>query len=134
MGKIKFFSAVALLLVLLSGFVQTAPVQAAPAHVVPTTAWCGRLSSFTTWYWSKVENKWKPILYVWKGQGRGNPYSVRVYYDNNFVPDADDGIRVGSPQVDNNNGWVGYFLSTRWTWFHRNWDDDWRWKVLACLP
>jgi hypothetical protein len=128
MNKFKLFSAVALLILLLSSITPASPVQAAKSDVPSAAVWCGKLSSYTTWW------KSKPILYVWKGKGRGNPYAVSVYFDGKYVANADNGIRVDSPQVDNNNGWVGYFLSTRWYLTHSKWDDDRRWEVRACLP
>jgi hypothetical protein len=97
--------------------------------VTPTpvqAAYCGKLSSYTTWYMADYP---KPILYVWKGIGSSNPSYVIVMYDNQAVSNTDDGIRTDSPQVDNNDGWVGYFLAKRWYLFHLGWDDDSRWFV-----
>ena len=98
-------------------------------------AWCGRLSSYTTWYYSTVERAWKPILYVWKGKGKGNPYAVSVYYNDRYVSNGPDGVQTYSgPQVDPGNGWVGYFIAKRFYLFNPGWDDDWRWEVRGCIP
>jgi hypothetical protein len=117
------------------------PVMASNAtstdRSVANTAWCGRLSSYATWYYSNVERIWKPILYVWRGQGRGNPYAVSVYFNNQYVSNSGDGVQTWSgPQVDTGNGWVGYFIAKRFYMWPTNWqwDDDWRWGVRGCLP
>lgn len=100
-----------------------------PASSVANKAWCGRLSSYTTWY------SGKPILYVWKGKGRGNPYAVSVWYNNRSVPNSGNGVQTSSgPQVDLRNGWVGYFIAKRFYLTNWQWDDDWRWEVRGCLP
>lgn len=130
MKKIKLFYIFMVLIMLFSSIAHAYPVQAAPT----ASAWCGKMSSYTTSYWSDVEKIWKPILYVWKGNGKGNPYAVSMYFDGKYVPDADNAIRVGSPQVDNNDGWVGYFIAKRWYLTHPKWDDDARWEVRGCIP
>lgn len=102
-----------------------------PAITSPTPAkaiWCGRLPSYTTWY-----NR-KPILFVWKGKGSQNPTYVSVWFNNYSVPNADNGVITSSPQVDLNDGWVGYYISTRWYLTHHLWDDDWMWEVRGCIP
>ena len=111
--------------VVAASFASTTPAQA---------MWCGRLSSYTTWYYSNVEHYWKPILYVWKGVGKANPKYVSVWYNSESVPNADYGIQTSSPQVDDRNGWVGYFIAKRWYSLHWQWDDDWRWEVRGCVP
>jgi hypothetical protein len=128
-----------LLGVLFVAALMPVPVMAntgsSPNTTVASSQWCGRLSSYTTWYYSGVEHMWKPILYVWKGQGRGNPYWVNVAFNNQIVPDRDDAVKTTpGPQVDLNNGWVGYFIARRFYYFNWQWDDDWRWRVNACLP
>lgn len=95
---------------------------------------CGKLGSYTTWYYSGVERIWKPILYVWKGTGKPNPVYVSVLYSGEYVPNANNGIITSSPQVDDGSGWVGYFIAKRWYLTHWNWDDDGRWEVRACIP
>jgi hypothetical protein len=91
--------------------------------------WCGKLSSYTTWYGSK------PALFVWKGQNRGNPYAVSVYYNGSSVPNSASGVQTYSgPQIDLGNGWVGYYIAKRFYLYHSNWNDDWRWEVRGCLP
>jgi hypothetical protein len=104
-------------------------------HSVVAKAWCGRLSSYTTWYYSSVEKIWKPILYVWKGKGKGNPYAVSVYFDGKTVPNDGSGVQTFTgPQVDPGDGWVGYFIAKRFYLTHPKWDDDWRWEVRGCIP
>lgn len=103
------------------------PVQEVPEKA-PTAAWCGALGEYTTWYGIK------PVLYVWKGKGNGNPYNVKVYYNNALVPNADHGVIVTSPQVDRGDGWVGYFIAKRFVSTNWQWDDDWRWDVRGCIP
>ena len=137
--KSRIASIVILFVVLLAVMSGAASADrwSTPQPAPSSAAWCGRLSSYTTSYWSTVERIWKPILYVWKGQGRGNPYAMSVWYNGllgGYVPNADDGIRMSSPQVDNGSGWVGYFIAKRWYLIHPSWDDDWRWEVRACLP
>jgi hypothetical protein len=92
------------------------------------------LSTYTAAYYSKVERIYKPALFVWKGKGRGNPYAVSVWYNGKSVPNSDSAIVTTSPQIDDGNGWVGYFLAKRWYFFNPGWDDDWRWEVRGCLP
>lgn len=108
-----------------------------------TAQWCGSLSSYTTWWYYSDERRWKPILYVWKGRGRGNPYSMSIYFTNSAgtvvpVPNNGSGVQTWSgPQVDPGNGWVGYYISTGWRTvnpLNGSWDDDWRWRVFGCLP
>ncbi|HQY26417.1 MAG TPA: hypothetical protein PLL45_16150 [Thermoflexales bacterium] len=120
---------------LLATAVSASPV-AASQEQRPAGKWCGRLSSFTSSYYSTVERIWKPILYVWKGQGAGNPTAVSVWYNGNSVPNSDDAVRTSSPQVDPSNGWVGYFIAKRFYFAPSNWawDDDWRWEVRGCIP
>lgn len=124
-GKKTFLFLVVVISLTLAALAIATPVQA---------KWCGRLSSYTTSYYSNVEHIWKPILYVWKGTGSANPTAVSVWYNAEYVPNSDYGIQTSSPQVDNRNGWVGYFIAKRWYLFHWQWDDDWRWEVRGCIP
>ncbi len=89
----KTIFVVALLIVLAAMvfFVGAQPANAQPTTEHPVSsvadkAWCGRLSSYTTRY------SGKPILYVWKGKGRGNPYAVSVWYNNRSVPNSGSGM------------------------------------------
>lgn len=127
---------------------SSAAVAASPpdaqlrSNPATTNAWCGSLSSYTSYFWAANEKKWKPTLYVWKGKGRQNPTSVSVKYTNKSnvvvtVPNSTWGVITTAPQVDPENGWVGYHIATRWYDFpqyNTQWDDDWRWKVRGCLP
>lgn len=128
MNTTSRFILATLILVLALGLTGT--VEASQTQSYSDAKWCGRLSSYTTWY------NGKPILFVWKGNGRGNPTAVSVYYDGKTVPNSGNGVQTYSgPQADSQNGWVGYYISTRYrTFIARNWDDDWRWEVRGCLP
>jgi hypothetical protein len=133
--KVKLFFVFAVLTLLFSNIIFVTPAKAAQSDSSSAGIWCGNLSLYTSWTWSNVEKIYKPALFVWKGgAGRSNPIYVSVYYDGNYVPNSDDAIRVGSPQIDNNNGWVGYYLAKRWYPFHLGWGDGRRWQVRACLP
>jgi len=90
--------------------------------------WCQAFASYTDWY------NGKRALFVYRGRGNPNPYAVSVYYNGESVPNAGNGVQTYSgPQVDLKNGWVGYYVSTRWAWSHPNWNDDWRWEVRGCI-
>lgn len=137
MKKIKLFSIIMLLAMLFSSVAYASPVQAAP----PASAWCGRLSSYTSWYYAttvidgKTTNEWKRTLYVWTG--KGEPYAVSVYFDNNLVGNDQKGVQTYTgPQVPAKDGWYGYFISKTWAADprHWNWDDDRRWEVRGCIP
>lgn len=91
--------------------------------------WCQSFSSYTDW----KDNK--PAVFVYKGRGNPNPVSVEIQYNGAKVANAGNGVQTYSgPQFDLNNGWVGYYISTRWYWTHPGWNDDWRWVVRGCIP
>ena len=99
-------------------------VQAAPLNAT----YCGPLGEYTSWYGTK------PVLWVWKnGGGKPNPTNVKVKFNGNSVSNSDSGVLVASPQVDNGNGWVGYFIAKRWYLINWQWDDDSRWNVSGCV-
>jgi hypothetical protein len=116
------FMLVAILLIAMT----PAKSQAAPN----ATNFCGSLGEYTSWY------NQKPTLWVWKnGKGKSNPSNVNVKYNGRSVPNSASGVSVSSPQVDNNDGWVGYYIAKRWYLSpeNRDWDNDKLWDVTGCV-
>ncbi|MCW5851673.1 MAG: hypothetical protein KIT87_16490 [Anaerolineae bacterium] len=136
MARSRLSPLVGLALVVFVGFAVNSALAENPGapDAAPSAAWCGSLGEYTAWYWPNWYQP-KPALFVWKnGAGKPNPTNLTVKFNGQTVANADDGIRTGSPQIDLRNGWVGYYLSTRWYLGHPQWDDDWRWNVTGCLP
>jgi hypothetical protein len=109
-----------------------AQVEVSPASVAndldrPAAEWCSGLANYTDYY------NGKPALFVYKGNNP-HPYAVAVRFNGQIVPDAGNGVQTYTgPQFEPGNGWIGYYISTRWTWVYYNWNDDWRWSVRACF-
>lgn len=127
----RFVLVMLLFMVLSISIVGMAPQQ---LHAAPNTAqYCGDLGEYTAWHWTGRE--WKRVLWVWKN-GKDKPYPkyLLVHYDGQLVPIGQHGVDTsGSPQVDQFNGWVGYFISTRWAASHWGWNNDSRWRVTGCV-
>ena len=132
MRMFRLLFVVVLFSALFGGSPAAASIQEGPPDVaVPSFRDCGQKHAYTHWYrvnWYGT----KPILKVWKGQGKGNPYYVSVWYGENYVPNSGSGIVTTSPQVDTNDGWVGYYISTRWYLTHPGWNNDANWEARGC--
>ena len=127
MRVLRLLPVIVLFTVLLGGSPSAASIQESPPDIeLPSARWCGEMHAYTHWYGTK------PILKVWKGQGKGNPYYVSVWYGENYVPNSGSGIVTTSPQVDTNDGWVGYYISTRWYLTHPGWNNDANWEARGC--
>lgn len=123
--------AVMLLTIVAGTAASLAPSRAQAAPL--SSSYCGQLGEYTAWHYTAGE--WKRVLWVWNN-GHSTPYpdAVIVYYNGQLVENGQKGVQTYSgPQVDQGNGWVGYFISKTWVLMHSGWDDDWRWDVRGCV-